>query len=126
MLHDLDPVSVQEVRSAIDKASQAGQGCKRFSRERAGSAVAAGVPPGSSIRDTVAGVAGSLHLEKRAPVNPEAVAPVTPPAPAADFVCENDVLASVAQDGKMLIGPKPIVASGVSDPAARRDVLAQR
>jgi hypothetical protein len=51
---------------------------------------------------------------------------VTPPAPAADFVCENDVLASVAQDGKIFIGPWSIVASGASDHAARRDVLAQR
>jgi hypothetical protein len=32
----------------------------------------------------------------------------------------------VAQDGKMLIGPKCIVVSGVSDLAAHRDVLAQR
>jgi hypothetical protein len=126
MLHDLGLASVQEVRSKVDNASLAWPSCKALLRERADSVVRRGVPPESCIRDTVAGVAGSLHLEKRAPVNPEAVAPVTPPASAADFVCENDVLASVAQDGKMLIGPKCIVVSGVSDLAAHRDVLAQR
>jgi hypothetical protein len=71
-------------------------------------------------------VAGRLSFEKRAVVTPEAAAPATQPKPAGGFVCENDVLASVAEDGKMLIGPKTIVTPGARGRAARYDVLAQR
>jgi hypothetical protein len=126
MLHDLDLVSVHEFGSKVDKAGPAGQSHRGAAPERWDFAVDAGVPPGCAIRDTVAGVAGRLHLEKRAFVTPEAVERVAPPTPAGDFVCENDVLASMAQDGKILIGPKTIVTSGASDLAARHDVLAQR
>jgi hypothetical protein len=126
MLHDLDLVFVQGVRSEVDNAYLAWPSGKGFSREQVDFVVDAGVPPESSIRDTVAGVTGRLLLEKRAPATLEAVAPATPPKPAGDFVCENDVLASVAEDGKMLIGPKTIVTPGARGRAARYDVLAQR
>jgi hypothetical protein len=123
MLYDLDLVSVREVWSKVDNAHLAWPGCKGFGREQADFVATTGVPPESSIRDTVAGVAGRLYFEKRAVVTPEAA---TPPKPAGDFVCENDVLASVAEDGKMLIGPKTIVTPGARGRAARYDVLAQR
>jgi acetaldehyde dehydrogenase (acetylating) len=88
-------------------------------------------PGESSIRDTVASVVDRLLQEKRAPaaaacgcshssVTPE---PAAPPASIVDFVCENDVLAAVAQGGKILIGPKTIVTPSARDLAARYDVL---
>jgi acyl-CoA reductase-like NAD-dependent aldehyde dehydrogenase len=88
-------------------------------------------PGESTIRDTVAGVVDRLLVEKRAP---EAAScgcshssvtrePATPQAPIVDFVCENDVLAAVAQGGKILIGPKTIVTPSARDLAARYDVL---
>jgi hypothetical protein len=126
MRHDLDLVSVREVWSKVDNAHLAWPSCKGFGREQADFVATTGVPPASSIRDTVAGVAGRLSFEKRAVVTPEAAAPATPPKPAGGFVCENDVLASVAEDGKMLIGPKTIVTPGARGRAARYDVLAQR
>lgn len=134
MLHHLDPAPVQEVRSKVDKAYQAWQSCKGFNQDRPGFVVNALVPPESSIRDTVAGVTGPLFPEKRAlaaatrgrshaSVTAEAVAP---PSPAFGFICENGVLASVAQDGKILIGSKTIVTPGARSLAAGYDVLAQR
>ena len=83
----------------------------------------------SSIRDTVASVVDAFLDKKRAPtaatcgcsqasVMQTAATPkaakseagaqtVTPPAPVVDFVRENDVLAAVAQGGKIFIDPRP-------------------
>lgn len=104
-----------------------------------------GTPPESSIRDTVAGVVDRFLDGKRAPAaatcgcshasvtqnaatpresaSKASALPATPLTPIVDFVCENDVLAAVAQGGKILIGPKTIVTPSARDLAARHDVL---
>jgi len=111
---------------------------ERYLASHAGSVT--GTPVESSIRDTVASVVDRFLEGKRAPVlatcgcshsdvtaqasAPETrVLPVRPPAPIVDFVCENDVLAAVAEGGKILIGPKTIVTPSARDLAARYDVL---
>ena len=73
-----------------------------------------------------AAVCGCSH----APGTPQAPAPATaslpaglPPAPIVDFVCEKDVLAALAQGGKIYIGPRTIVTPSARDLAARHDVL---
>ena len=131
MLHHLDPAPAQEDQSKVDKAYQAWQSCKGFNQDRPDSVVSAGVPPESSIRDTVAGVTGPRFLEKRAPAAAtlglsHAFATVEAVAPPFGSICENGVLASVAQDGKILIGSKTIVTPGARSLAAGHDVLAQR
>ena len=125
---------MQELRSKVEKAYKAWRSCKGCNQDRPAIVVSAGLTTETSIRDTVAGGTASLFLEKRVPAaatfgrphasaNVEAVAPT---APAFASICENGVLASVAQDGKILIGSKTIVTPGARTLAAGYDALAQR
>lgn len=82
---------------------------------------------GSAPDETTCGCA---HASNRAgapePASSSPPAPrpsIQPSRPIVDFVCEKDVLAAVAEGGKIYIGPKTIVTPSARDLAARHDVL---
>ncbi len=102
MLHDLDLVSVHEVRSKVDKAYRTW----RSSSEARMDSVVEAVPE-AGCRSAGDNALPQRNRRRRSP----------------DLFLKNDARAIVAQGGKMYIGPRTIVTPGAWKLAGSHEVL---